>query len=297
MRTDPNIYTNVNNAIQQSEQSLETAMNQLSSGKRVAKPSDDPLAFAQNLENSAASVSVDRYTKNTDAVLTQAQQADSALSDVVTSLTQSLSIGTEAGGPTTTATQRAGLAQQVQGLMSDVLAQANLTVSGTALFGGTSGTLAPFVADASAASGYSYAGNSESNQATVGEDLRVPVNLPGDAIFMSSSGNVLGSLQQMVSAVQSGSASDLASASAAITAAISHIGEVRASYGSTVAQLNAQNSVLEQDTVSLTSQQTSLVDVDIATAATNLSQAQTANSAVLAMAAKILPESLLNYLH
>lgn len=297
MRVDPNIYTSVNNAIQVSEQSLQTAMNQLSSGKRVALPSDDPLAFAQNLESVASSASVDRYTQNADAVLSQAQQADSALSNVVTSLTQSLSLGTEAGGPAVTTAQRAGLAQQVQGLLSDVVSQANLTLSGTAVFGGTSGTLTPFVPTAGVANGYTYAGNSESNQAAVGEDLKVSMNLPGDTVFTDPSGNVLASLQQMVSAVQSGSASDLSDATAAVTAAISHVGQVRATYGSTVAQLNAQSVVLSQDTVSLSSQQTSLVDVDTATAATNLSQAQTANSAVLAMAAKILPESLLTYLH
>ena len=297
MRVDPNIYTSVNNAIQQSEQSLQTAMNQLSSGKRVALPSDDPLAFAQDLQSLSQSAAVDQYTQNADAVLGQSQQADSALSNVVTSLTQAISLGTEAGGPSITSTQRAGLAQQMQGLLSEVVSQANLSLNGTALFGGTSGTLTPFVPDPTSTNGYTYAGDANSNQATIGDNLQITVNLPGSSIFSAASGNVLGSLQQMITAVQSGSASDLASANADVTAAISHVGQIRASYGSNIAQLNAQNDVLSQETVSLTSQQANLVDVDTATAATNLSQAQTTNSAVLAMSAKILPESLLNYLH
>lgn len=297
MRVSPNLYTSINSAIQQSQQSLQTALNQLSSGKRVSLPSDDPLAFSQDLQSVATSAAVDTYTKNADSVMTFAQQSDSALSSVVTSLTQAISIGTEAGGPSLTPSQRNALAQQVQGLISDVVSQANLSVSGTALFGGTSGVLTPFVADASAANGYTYNGNSGINQAAVGDKLQVTVDVPGDTVFTNASGNVLGSLQQMSAAIQSGSSTDIAAANAALTAAISHVGEVRAVYGSTVNQLQAQNAYLSQETVSLTGAQSSLVGIDTATAATNLSQAETTNNAVLAAAAKVLPVSLLTYLH
>jgi flagellar hook-associated protein 3 FlgL len=60
--------------------------------------------------------------------------------------------------------------------------------------------------------------------------------------------------------------------------------------------LNSQESYLQQETVSLTSQQNSLIGVDEAQAATELSQAETDNSAALAAAAKVLPNTLLNYL-
>ncbi len=297
MRVAPNLYTSVNAAIQQSEQQLQTAMNQLSSGKRVALPSDDPLAFAQDTQSLAASAQVDRYTQNADSVLSLSQQADSALSSVVTSLTQAISLGTEGGSPTLTSSQKASLAQQVQGLLSDVVSQANLGSNGNSLFAGTAGTLTPFVADATSPNGYAYQGNSGSNQTAVGENLQVTVNVPGDTIFTNAGGNVLGSLQQMVTALGSGTTADLSTATAGITAAIAHVGQVRAIYGSTVNQLMAQNNILSQETVSLTSQQSALTGIDTATAATNLSQAQTTNSAVLAMAAKILPQSLLTYLH
>ena len=296
MRVNPDLYTSVNSSIQQAEQSLQTAMNQLSSGKRVSVPSDDPVAFASNLRSVAASSMVDTYTKNSQAVIAQAQLADSALSSVVTSLTQAVGLGTEGGNGTLTGTQRASLAQQVPGLLGAVVSQANTSSNGTALFGGTSGVATPFVADASSPSGYSYLGNSDTNRASAGETLSVVVNVPGDQIFTSASGNVLGSLQSMVAALKSGSSSDLATATSAVSQAIAHVDQIRSMYGNTVNELNAQNDYLSQETVSLTSQQDALVAIDTATAATNLTQAQTAQSAVLAMAAKILPTSLLNYL-
>lgn len=296
MRVDPDLYATVDASMQQADQNLQTAVTQLSTGKRVSTPSDDPLAFAGDLESVAASTAVDTYTKNTQAVMTQAQMADAALSSVVTSLTNAISLGTEGGNGTLTSAQRASLAQQVQGLLASVVSQANTTSSGAALFAGTAGTPTPFVADASSSTGYTYQGNSSSNQTQVGNSLSVTINVPGDQIFTNSSGNVLGSLQSMITALQSGSTADIANATSAVTTAIAHVDQVRAVYGNTVNQLTAENDYLSQETVSLTSQQQSLVDVDTATAATNLTQAQTAQSAVLAMAAKILPTSLLNYL-
>lgn len=196
-----------------------------------------------------------------------------------------------------TSAQREALAEQVQGLLTNVVAQANTTANGTAIFAGTAGSTTPFVADPTTPNGYTYLGNSETNQAQVGDDLQVTSGLPGNSVFMNSSGDVLGSLQGMIAALQSGSSTELANANAGITAAIAQVGQARATYGSTVNQLNQQTSFLSQETVTLSAQQTSLVDMDTATAATNLTQAQTADSAVLAMAAKVLPESLLNYLH
>ena len=297
MRADPNLYANINTAIQQSESSLQTAMNQLSSGKRVALPSDDPLAFAQSLQVLASSANVDRYTTSADAVLSQAQMADSALSSVTTSLTQALSLGTEGGNSSLTSSQRGALAQQLQGLLATVVAQANTTVNGVALFAGTANTTTPFVPDPTTPNGYTYAGNSNTNQVQVGDNLQVTAGLPGNSVFLSPSGNVLGSLQQMITALQSGSATNIASADASITAAIAQVGQSRAAFGGTVNQLNQQTSFLSQEKVTLSSQETNLVDVDTATAATNLVQAQTQNSAVLAAAAKVLPQSLLTFLH
>ena len=270
--------------------------NQLSSGKSVSLPSDNPLAFAQNVASLAASASVDQYTQNADAVLTQAQAADAALSNVVTSLTQAVSLGTEGANGTLTTSQRTAVAQQVQGLLANVVSQANLNSAGVSLFAGTASTTTPFVADPSTANAYIYQGNDSANQTTVGQGIQVAVGVPGDSIFTSSSGNVLGSLQGMITALQSGSTSDIATATSAVSTAISHVSQVRVVYGNTVSQLNAQNNYLSQETVSLSSQQSSLTNVDLAAAATNLTQAQTENSAVLAMAAKILPTSLLDYL-
>ena len=70
----------------------------------------------------------------------------------------------------------------------------------------------------------------------------------------------------------------------------------RGIYGDAESQLNSQQSFLQQDTVTLASQENNLVGVNEAAAATELSQAETDNNAALAAMAKVLPNSLLNFL-
>jgi flagellin-like hook-associated protein FlgL len=71
---------------------------------------------------------------------------------------------------------------------------------------------------------------------------------------------------------------------------------MRVPFDDTISQLNSQESYLSQETVTLTTNQTALVGVNMANAATNLAQAETDNEATLAAAAKVMPETLLSYL-
>jgi flagellar hook-associated protein 3 len=387
--------------IQQSQQALSTALQQVSTGLRVNQPSDDPAASADMVLSLASSANVDQYTKNISAVTSQMQTADSALSSVVTSLNTAVALGTSgASGILSTANKQA-IATQVQGVLANVVSQANASYQGAYLFGGSEttappilpasttftsaqGTMAPplaatlpltagsvttisdaatgktfvftvaagqtisnlstAVANAAAAgilspgttatinatgqlqissnsgstgimassndpvlgamtatpgtevpNAYAYVGNSTVNSVPVGDSLNVATNLPGSQIFTSGA-NVLGALGGLVTALQSGTSTQIEAATNAVSTALAAVGEQRVPLDNSISQLNSQESYLGQETLSLTTQQTSLVGVNLAQAATSLSQAELQNSAVLAAAAKVLPETLLNYL-
>jgi flagellar hook-associated protein 3 FlgL len=296
MRIDPNMVPSMLAAIQQSEVSLNTALQQVATGKSVTVPSDNPAAAADMVQNTIETADVDQYTQNITSVTSLVQTADSALSSVVTSLTQAVSLGTEGANGTNSAANQQAIATQVQGLLSSVVSQANLSYQGAYLFGGTASTTAPYTADSSSPSGYTYNGNNDVNSVQIGDNTNVQVNLPGSQIFSNSSANVLGSLSSLVTALQSGNTTAIGTATTAVSAALNYVSQQRVVYGNAETQLNSQETYLQQETVNLASQENSLIGVDEATAATNLSQAETDNSAALAAAAKVLPNTLLNYL-
>jgi flagellar hook-associated protein 3 FlgL len=296
MRVNPNLVPDILAAINESQTNLNTALQQVSTGKSVSVPSDNPAASADMVQNTIESGDVDQYTQNVSGVLSMVQTADSALGSVVSALTQAISLGTEGANGTDSAANQQEIAQQVQGILSSVVSQANTSYEGAYLFGGTANTTVPYTASASSPSGYAYNGNNGVNSVAVGDQLSVQVNLPGSQIFSNSSNDVLGSLSSLVTALQTGNTAGIESATSAVSFALSYVSQQRVFYGNAESQLNSQETYLQQETVSLTTQQTNLVGVDMATAATTLSQAETANSAALAAAAKVLPTTLLNYL-
>jgi flagellin-like hook-associated protein FlgL len=94
----------------------------------------------------------------------------------------------------------------------------------------------------------------------------------------------------------SGTTTDIGDAVTAVRSAITNISQQRVLYAGVVNQINAQESYLSQETISLTSQQQSLTGMDVSVAVSNLTQAQIAHTTILAAAAKVLPTSLLDYL-
>jgi flagellin-like hook-associated protein FlgL len=143
---------------------------------------------------------------------------------------------------------------------------------------------------------YAYVGNGAVNSVQVGDSLSVAMNLPGNQLFTSGA-NVIGSLTSLITALQSGDTSQVGTAVNSVSSALTYVSNQRVPFDGAINQLNSEESYLGQEKVTLTTQQTSLVGINLADAATNLSQAQLDNSAVLAAAAKVMPQTLLDYLH
>jgi len=296
MRINPNINDAVNSAIEQSQQAVTNAFEQVSTGQRVNQPSDDPAASAAYIQLQAQSADVDQYTANASSALSQAQLSDSVITSVVSLLNQAITLGTEGANSTSSATDRQSIATEVQGILSNLVGLANTTFQGVSLFGGTASGQAAFVADPTSPTGYTYQGNSNVNQVQVGSALSVQASVPGSTLFENSSGSVLGALSGLATALESGTSAQIGTATTAVTTALNYVTSQHAVFGNAVNQLNSQETYLSQETVTLTSQAQSLVGISAATAAENLTQAETANSSVLAAAAKVIQNTLLNYL-
>lgn len=297
MRVDPNLSSLVSAGIATTAQDVQTTIQQLSSGLRVASPADDPAAAAANLQSLASSANVDRYTKNSDAVLAQNQMADSVLSGVVQTLTQAVRLGTEGANGTLSAADRTAVASQVQSLLQQVVSSANQTFNGNSLFSGANPSATAFVADSTSPSGYTYTGSPQTSQVIIGDGTQVATGIPGSQIFSAPGADVLGSLTQLVTALNTGTTTQIATAINAVSEAISHVSDQRVLYAGITNQIQSQETYLSQEKISLSSQQQQLTGIDTAATIEQLTQAQTAHTAMLAAAAKVLSTSLLNYLN
>jgi flagellar hook-associated protein 3 FlgL len=296
MRVNPNFAPNILNDVWQAQSAEQTAMIELSTGRRVNLPSDDPAAFAADISNQAEQGQVDQYLQNTTSLEGLFQTADSTLSTVVSSLNQAISLGTEGANGTQSLQDQQVLAQQVQAIQAQMVQLANTSYQGNYIFAGTATTTKPFVLDPTQASGVDYNGNTGTNSVQIADGRSLQTNVPGSQIFLGSGGNVMQSLQQLVTALNSGDTTAIGAATTAVSTSLSYISQQRVFYGSAVQALTSNQSFLQQEQVNLQSQDTTLVGADMAQAATDLAQASTAHDAALAALAKVIPTSLLDYL-
>jgi flagellar hook-associated protein 3 FlgL len=296
MRVNPNFTPDILTDLWQSQAQEQTFIEQLATGKRVNTPSDDPAAAAADVQNQAFQGQTDQYLKNTTSLEAMFQTADSTLSSVVSSLNQAISLGVQGANGTLSPSDVQAIAQQVKGIQSQMVGLGNTSYEGSYLFGGTDTQSPPFTLDSTQPSGVRYNGNAGVNTVDIAQGRSIQTNVPGSQIFQGAGGNIMNSLQQLVTALQSGNSANIGTATTQVTGALGYLSQQRVFYGSAANQLNANQSFLQQEQVNLKTQDNNLVGVDLAAAATGLAQAQTAQSAALAALAKVIPQSLLDYL-
>lgn len=172
--------------LQKRQTELADAQERLTSGKRVAKPSDDPAAAARAERALAGEMRADTSQRAVEASRTAMSLSETAMGDAVELLQQAREAMVAAGNASFTDNERRGLAEKLSAIRQQLLSVANRTDgAGSFLFGGQGAGAAPFV---DAAGGVQYRGIAGERRTEPATDLPLTVN--GDGVFMTSaSGN------------------------------------------------------------------------------------------------------------
>ncbi len=177
-----NTYDNAIRNISTRQTALSNLQENLTSGKRVVRPSDDPTSAA-NAERALTRIS--RITSNQRALESQRNaiaQAESTLGQVTDVLQRFRELVVSAGDGVHSAAERRSIALELQGLRDQVHALANTAdTNGLPLFSALGSALAPFVGPQATAPDYTF--NGLPGQAA-SSDVAIPFTLDGDAAFM-----------------------------------------------------------------------------------------------------------------
>ena len=294
IRLNPNLLPDLLTAVQQSEQNMNAATEQLASGRSVNRLSDDPAAVAALVGNHNSTGQDDQFLRNISSLQARFQVADSTLSNVVTVLTRAVAIGTEGANGTLSAADRQAVAGEVQGLTSHLLSLANTTYQGTYIFSGTAVKTQPFALNTTT-NAVTYNGDANTTSVQLSNGNPISTSVPGSQLFQNASGDAFGALQNLNAALLSGN--NIGAAVIQVQTALSTVSTQRVFYGNGLNQITLSENFLSQDKVNLSSQENSLVGVDPAKAASDLVQAQVANQSILSATGRVLTlPTLLSFL-
>jgi len=294
IRVNPDVYSVILNGLQMNTQQQDQALQQVSTGQKLNSLSDNPSAAATLVNLRMQSDSDTQYLQNISSLTGSLNVANSALSSVVEALTAAQSVGVEGADSTLNDSNRQALAQQIQGIQQEILGLANTSYNGQYLFSGTATNTQPYVADSSAASGVTYNGNSGTNSVEISEGQAMPINLPGSQMFSNATTNVFQSLQDLSTALTTNG--NISGATKEVQDALNYVSTQQTFYGNSVDRLNNAQTFLTQEQTQLTETESTALDADMATAVTDLTQAETTQQALVQAGAKVSQTNLFDYL-
>ncbi len=240
----------------------------------------------------------DTFVQTASTESSMLQVTDSTLGEVVTQLTSALSLAVQGSNGTLNAGNLGAVVQELSGIRDSVLALANTSYQGTALFGGSQGSGNPFVLDTSTTPAtVSYNGDNNLQYIETPSGQKIQVNLPGSAIFGASSSGVFGALNQLIADFTSGAPSaNLTTDVSTLGASLSQVSEQRSILDSSLSRVNSTSSYVQTEESQLKAQQSSLVSADTVSVATQLKSQTTQYQALLSVVSALQKVNLFDYL-
>lgn len=177
-----NMFSSGLDELQRRQQTLTRTQEQLTSGKRVVRASDDPTAAARAERALATVTRADANQRALEASRNAMTLAESALGDASSLLMEAREAMVIAGNPTFTASEREVLGNRLRDLRAQLLNVANRSDgAGGYLFSGQGARTAPFV---DGPQGVSYAG--QSGDQVVASETPMPVTVDGRLAWSSA---------------------------------------------------------------------------------------------------------------
>lgn len=153
------------------------ANEQISSGRRVNKPSDDPLAMSRIIGYKTEVSQINQFKRSVNTAKDNLETMDSTLLTLSGVLSRAKEIAVKGASGTETAQTRAIMAQEVDVILQEATALANTKVGSRYIFAGYQSTTAPI--DSTGA----FATDSNSVKIDIGENIDITLNMPADELF------------------------------------------------------------------------------------------------------------------
>jgi flagellar hook-associated protein 3 FlgL len=295
MRVDPYYISSLVGSLDQTQSSEQQLSAELSSGVSITSISQNPVGAGENVLLLNQIQQDDSFTSSSDMVTGQLQVADSALGSVVSELTQAISLATSANNGTLNASDVKSVGQQISGILGEVESLANTSYQGQYIFAGGQTSTAPFsTSTTTTPAATSYSGDGDVNSLELPNGQKIQLNVPGDQIFLGSGTNsVFGALNALVADYSSGTVNtdQAVSDTEALSTALNYVSQQRVTIDNSITQLNAASSAITNEQTQLTTAQTNLMQADLPTVSTQMSLAQTQQTALEDVIAQMESES------
>lgn len=171
-------------AMQDNQAAVSKTQLQLSTGRRILTPAEDPAGAAQGLDLTQTLATTQQYQRNADAARGRLELEEVTLGSVGDILQRVRELAVQGNNDSQTPQTRRYIAVEVRELLDQVLDLANTRdANGEYLFAGYNGTTLPFLR--TAAGQFSYAGDAGQRFLQIGASQQVADGDSGVDVFLA----------------------------------------------------------------------------------------------------------------
>ncbi|WP_249667436.1 flagellar hook-associated protein FlgL [Cellulomonas fengjieae] len=263
---------------------------QMSSGKKIVVPSDDPAGASDMLRLRSEQRSITQQARNASDGDSWLTTVDSALASSLAALRRARDLTVQGGNGALGTVSRDALATELEGVRDTLLDQANSTYVGRSVFAGTSNAGQAF------GPGYAFTGSTTPSpvERRIGASTTVRVDSDGAKVFGTGDASVFALLDEVAATLRSGGdpAAHLAAIDSRMEAMLTEVSSVGARH----AQVIAATSDLKSQELTVKSQLSGIEDIDLAEVILELQMQEVAYNGALGAASKVLQPSLMDFL-
>lgn len=290
-------YRTASADIARTAEELARRQSEVTSGKRVIVPSDDPSAMVGIVGSRAEIGTLDRYGRAADSVRARLTVADTVLSDVLLKIQQASATLTSAQGSVINTTQREAIAHELRGVRDGIYTAVVTQFRGTYLFSGTDSTTSPYSKNPDG-SVTAYQGNADSASVDVDRQSAIRTTFDADsALRGGAAADVFATLESLITAVTASDSAAMAAGAVQLSNAFDRVTTLQTQIGTDLAALEDKRLSLDTARRAAGTRLSAHEDANMVEAITGLTQAETAYQAALGATATIARLSLLDYLN
>lgn len=279
--------------LETSSQRMDTIQQQLSSGRRIQRASDDPAGVSISLGYRGGITYETQMRRNIDSASGILNVTDVALDSATTAVQRIRELAVQATTGTLGADERNAIASEVDQLMSQLVQVGNTNYGGQYIFAGFQTRTPPYSVTGTPPTAVAYLGDTGVRSAQVSTTDSVKVNVPGSEVFGGIFADLINFRQALETNAPVGS---LQMGIATMDTALDRILSSRSEVGARVNRLEQAHLQSESTDTTLQQLRADVEDIDVAETILNLNANQNALEATLGAIGRTSTRSLLDFL-
>ena len=302
MRVTNQIITRNSQArLQSGLQGIDRLREDISSGIRVRKMSDDPTSAGEVVRVGSSMRAITQFRRNIDIGLSRAATEETALNQVTDGLTRAVELGIAQSSATANAQTRSLVKSEVDSLIAYAVNLANTRFGDDYVFGGTRSGEAPLRVPPTSTDGFTNLLNgvtpvdpSGAIQLEIGDNIFATPNHNATDVFLTT--DALESLRALSTALGTNNVAAIQAATDRVTAASGQVQNMLGTQGARINEMESARTNLDGLELTLKAFRADLRDTEVDKAIAELVGKQTLYQAAMSATSRILGLSLANYL-